>query len=172
MLRYGAPYVVVGPFMTLLVYMGRLVLGWRASVDEIGVYSVAIRYAGLVEMALMRFKIAWWTFTLASYSASGDGLFGRTLSAYVVAVGCLIVGLYSLSEFGIFPGGRGVHWGVDLRPAAAVGGVCTRVPTTPGGGHCDSGRSFSAPMGSFVGLVVGLAVILALWPTLGVLAAA
>lgn len=153
MLRYGVSYVLVGLLTTLLVYMDRLVLGWRASVDEIGVYSVAIKYAGLVEMALMGFKMAWWPFALASYSASGDGgLFGRTLSAYVVAVGCLIVGLYSLSEIGIgILGGAEYAGALVLYSAATAGRVRARTSAAPQSGDRNLWQVFLSARGKLRG---------------------
>jgi O-antigen/teichoic acid export membrane protein len=174
MFRYGAPYVAAGLLVTFVIYMDRLVLSWRASIADIGVYWVAVRYAAILQMALEGFRIAWWPFAFSSYSASGDsGLFGRTLSAYAVAAGCLVVGLYSLSGIGIdILAGEtyteALIYVLPLLLAEFLRGFQLSI----GVGIAISGRSFWAPLGTLAGAVVGIGVILALWPALGVVSAA
>ena len=174
MFRYGAPYVVTGMLVMFLIYMDRLVLSWRVSPADIGVYWVAIRYVALLQMVLEGFRIAWWPFAFSSYSASGDtGLFGRTLSAYAVAAGCFVVGLYSLSGIGIdiLAGETYTEALVYVLPLL-LAEFLRGFQISIGVGIAISGRSFWAPFGTLVGAVVGLGVILALWPTLGIVSAA
>ena len=174
MLVFGAPYVLVGLLMVLLPFLDRLVLTWRATDAEIGIYSVAIRYVGLLEMGLIGFKMAWWPFAFSSYSASGDtGLFGRALTAYVIAAGCIVAGLYALSEFGVYVMGGESYAGaapyvLPLLMARFVRGLQVVV----GVGIAISGRSLWAPGGFLVGVAVGLAAALVLWPTLGIVSVA
>ena len=101
------------------------------------------------------------------------GLFGRTLNAYAVAAGCFVVGVYSLSGIGtdILAGGAYTEALVYVLPLLLAQFLCGFQPSI-GLGTAISGRSFWAPVGTFVGAVVGLVMILVLWPTLGVLSAA
>lgn len=174
MFRYGAPYVVTGLLMMFVIYMDRLVLSWRVSPADIGVYWVAIRYVTILQMALEGFRLAWWPFAFSSYSASGDtGLFGRTLSAYAVAAGCFVVGLYSLSGIGIDILAGETYTGalvyvLPLLLAEFLRGFQMSI----GVGIAISGRSYWAPVGALAGAVVGLGVILVLWPALGIVSAA
>lgn len=174
MLYFGAPYIVVGLLTVLLPFMDRLVLSWRASVAEIGVYSVAIRYAGLLELALIGFRMAWWPFAFSSYSNSGDtGLFGRALTAYIIGAGCLVVGLYALSEVGIdLLAGEAYESTIVYVLPLLLAGFLRGFQVAVGVGIAISGRSFWAPAGFLAGVVVGLVVILVLWPAFGLVSAA
>jgi O-antigen/teichoic acid export membrane protein len=174
MLSFGAPYVMVGLLAVLLPFMDRLVLSWRASVAEIGVYSVAIRYVGLLELALIGFKMAWWPFAFSSYSNSGDtGLFGRALTAYIVGAGCLVICLYNLSESGIdLLAGEAYESALVYVLPLLLAGLLRGFQVAVGVGIAISGRSFWAPAGFLAGVVVGLVVILALWPAFGLVSAA
>lgn len=174
MLSFAGPYVIVGLFTVLLPLMDRGVLTWRASTADLGVYSVAIRYAGVLEMVLLGFKMAWWPVAFSSYSSSGDtGLFGRTLSAYTIAAGCLVVVMYSLSEVGIK-----VLAGEDYMGAVAyvlpllLAGLLRGGQVIVGAGIAISGRSRWAPVGLFAGVLAGFTAILVLWPILGIVSVA
>jgi O-antigen/teichoic acid export membrane protein len=165
---------VTGLLVMFLIYIDRLVLSWRASTVDIGVYWVAVRYVSLLQMALEGFRIAWWPFAFSSYSASGDtGLFGRTLSAYAVVTGCFIVGLYSLSGIGIdILAGEAYTEALVYVLPLLLAELLRGFQVSVGVGIAISGRSFWAPVGTLAGVVVALGMILALWPTLGVLSAA
>lgn len=173
MLRFAAPYVFGGLLFVLLLFLDRLVLSWRASAADIGVYSVALRYASVMEMTLVGFKMAWWPFAFSSYRNSGDtGLFGRTLSAYVVGAGCFAVVLYALSDFGInlLAGEAYEDALVYILPLLLA--ELLRGFQGMGVGIAISGRSSWVPVGVFVGAVAGLVTILALWPPLGIVSVA
>lgn len=174
MLRFGAPYILVTLLAVLMPFLDRFILSFRASVAEIGVYSVAVRYAGVLEMVVIGFKMAWWPFAFSSYSASGDsGLFGRTLAAYVIAAGCVVTGMYVLSEIGIrLLAGETYTGATAYVLPLLVAGFLRGSQVILGTGIAISGRTFWAPVGSFAGIAVGLVAALALWPFLGVVSAA
>jgi O-antigen/teichoic acid export membrane protein len=90
-----------------------------------------------------------------------------------VAAGCLVVGLYSLSGIGIdILAGEtyteALIYVLPLLLAEFLRGFQLSI----GVGIAISGRSFWAPLGTLAGAVVGIGVILALWPALGVVSAA
>jgi O-antigen/teichoic acid export membrane protein len=174
MLRFGAPYLVVGLFTVLLPFMDRFILTLRASIVDIGIYSVAIRYASLLEMGLVGFKMAWWPVAFSSYTGAGDtGLFGRTLSAYTVAAGSFVIVMYSISEIGIrIIAGEAYAGAVVYILPLLLAGFLRGLQVVVGSGIAISGRSLWAPVGLFTGIVVGVAATLILWPTLGIVAAA
>jgi O-antigen/teichoic acid export membrane protein len=173
MLRFAAPYVLGGLLFVLLLFLDRLVLSWRASAADIGVYSVALRYASVMEMTLVGFKMAWWPFAFSSYRSSGDsGLFGRTLIAYVVGAGCFAVVLYALSGFGINLLAGEAYEGALVYILPLLLAELLRGFQGMGVGIAISGRSFWAPVGVFVGAAAGLVAILALWQPLGIVSVA
>lgn len=174
MFRFGVPYVFVGLLAVLMPFMDRAVLSWRATTAEIGVYSVAVRYAGVMEMLVIGFRLAWWPFAFSSYSASGDtGLFGRTLGAYVITAGCIVAVMNALSEVGIdvLAGDKYAGAQAFVLPLL-LAGFLRGSHMVVGTGIAISGRTFWAPVGSFAGLLVGLVSALALWPVLGLVSVA
>lgn len=174
MLRFGAPYALVGLLTVSLPLMDRLVLSLRASAADIGIYSVAIRYASLLEMVVVGFKMAWWPVAFSAYKADrDDDLFGRALGAYTVAAGCFVVFMYTVSETGIRVIAGETYLGAIAYVLPLLLAVLLRgAQVVVGVGIAISGRSMWAPVGLCAGIATGLVVALLLWPSLGIVSVA
>lgn len=98
MLAYGAPLVPVAIAYGAITSVDRYVLQHARGLEEVAVYSVAIKFFALVTMAVSAFQLAYGPFAFARANAPDSGrLYARVLAAYVAVAGfaALLAGLFA-----------------------------------------------------------------------------
>ncbi len=94
MLRYALPLVPVALTYAVLTYSDRQVLLRFASLEEVGIYAVAVKGAAAVLLAVTAFQLAWGPMAFAAAGDPDHGrLYSRVLSLYVVAGSALALGV-------------------------------------------------------------------------------
>jgi O-antigen/teichoic acid export membrane protein len=94
MLGYGAPLVPVALTYAVLTYTDRQVLLRFTSLEEVGVYAVAVKGAAVVMLAVTAFQLAWGPMAFAAASDPDHGrLYARVLTLYVTAGAALALGV-------------------------------------------------------------------------------
>jgi O-antigen/teichoic acid export membrane protein len=86
MLAYGVPMVPGAFAFGILASMDRYFLQRTRSLEEVGVYAVAVKFFAAVSMAVSAFQLAYMPFAFANaQSPSAPRLFARVFAAYVGA---------------------------------------------------------------------------------------
>jgi O-antigen/teichoic acid export membrane protein len=94
MLRYGAPLLPVALIYAVLTYTDRQVLLRFASLEQVGVYAVAVKGAAAVLLAVTAFQLAWGPMAFAAATDPDHGRFySRVLTFYVTAGTLLALGV-------------------------------------------------------------------------------
>ncbi len=97
MLRYGMPIVVSSLSITVLATLGRYLLTWFGTLDQVGIYAAATKVAGVVALLLVQpFGIAWGglMFRIGKES-DGPRIYGLILAA-TWAVGWGVIAAFGL----------------------------------------------------------------------------
>jgi O-antigen/teichoic acid export membrane protein len=119
MVRYGIPLVPVALTYSVLTYADRQVLLHMSSLSEVGVYSVAIKLAAPVMLAVTAFNLAWGPMAFSNAADPNAGrLYSWVLSLYTAAGAtlALAVALYAPEILAVFVPEA-------YRGAAAAGGL-------------------------------------------------
>lgn len=94
MLRYGLPFVPVALTYTVLTYADRQVLLRKASLDDVGVYAVAVKLAAPVMLAVTAFQLAWGPIAFAAATGPHAGrIYSRVLTLYTCVGVVLALGV-------------------------------------------------------------------------------
>jgi O-antigen/teichoic acid export membrane protein len=94
MLRYGAPLLPVALTYAVLTYTDRQVLLRLGSLEQVGVYAVAVKFAAPVLLAITAFNLAWGPMAFAAATDPDHGrLYSRVLTLYAAAGSTLALGL-------------------------------------------------------------------------------
>jgi O-antigen/teichoic acid export membrane protein len=120
MLRYGAPLVPVALTYAVLTYTDRQVLLRFASLEDVGVYAVAVKGAAVVLLAVTAFQLAWGPMAFAAAGDPDHGrLYARVLTLYVSAGAALALGvsLFAPEALRLFV--PAAYWGAAA-PAALL----------------------------------------------------
>jgi O-antigen/teichoic acid export membrane protein len=98
MLAYGAPLVPVAIAYGAITSVDRFVLQRARGLEEVAVYSVAIKFFALVTMAVSAFQLAYGPFAFARAHAPDAGrLYARVFAAYVAvaSLAAMLAGLFA-----------------------------------------------------------------------------
>ena len=104
MLRYGAPLVPVAFAYGVIGAADRWALQRYASLDAVGVYSIAAKFFSVVTMGVSAFQLAFMPFAFArAREADAPRLFARVFGLYVAiaSLGALVVGLLAPPIIGV-----------------------------------------------------------------------
>jgi O-antigen/teichoic acid export membrane protein len=105
MLRYGGPLVPAALTYAVLTYTDRQVLLRFASLEEVGIYAVAVKGAAVVMLAVTAFQLAWGPMAFATAGDPDHGrLYSRVLTLYVTAGSALALGVsfFAPEALGVF----------------------------------------------------------------------
>ncbi len=98
MLRYAIPIIPAGLMLWILSLSDRYFLLKLADPVELGLYSVGMRFASIIAIAIGAFRLGWGEFAFSRLNRKDrDIIYSRTLT-YFIFVTCLI--LLGLSLFG------------------------------------------------------------------------
>jgi O-antigen/teichoic acid export membrane protein len=98
MLGYGAPLVPVAIAYGIITFADRFVLQRTCGLEDVGDYSVAIKFFAVVTMAVSAFQLAYGPFAFARANAPDSGrLYARVLAAYVAvaSLAAMLAGLFA-----------------------------------------------------------------------------
>jgi O-antigen/teichoic acid export membrane protein len=96
MLRYGLPLVPVAFAYGMIGSVDRWALQHYASLDEVGVYAIALKFFAVVTLGVSAFQLAFMPFAFArAKDPEAPRLYARVLGLYVAvaSAGALLVGL-------------------------------------------------------------------------------
>jgi O-antigen/teichoic acid export membrane protein len=119
MVRYGAPLIPVALTYSVLTYADRQVLLHLGSLADVGVYSVAVKLAAPVMLAITAFNLAWGPMAFSNAADPNAGrLYSWVLSLYTAAGStlALAVALFAPEILSVFVPEA-------YRGAAAAGGL-------------------------------------------------
>jgi O-antigen/teichoic acid export membrane protein len=98
MLRYGLPLVPVAIAYGAIASVDRYVLQHTRSIEEVAVYSLAVKFFAIVTMGVSAFQLAYFPFAYArAGSPEAPRLYARVLGLYVAAaaLGAMAIGLFA-----------------------------------------------------------------------------
>ncbi len=98
MLAYGLPMIPAVFAFSLVTSMDRYFLQRTRTLEEVGVYAVAVKFFAVVSMAVSAFQVAFMPFAFSrANTPEAPRLFARVLAAYAGAAttGALAVGLFA-----------------------------------------------------------------------------
>lgn len=98
MLRYGLPLVPVAVAYGMIASVDRYVLQRTRSIEEVAVYSLAVKFFAIVTMGVSAFQLAYFPFAYArANSPEAPRLYARVLGLYVMAAsfGAMVIGLFA-----------------------------------------------------------------------------
>jgi O-antigen/teichoic acid export membrane protein len=98
MLRYGVPLVPVAFAYGLITAMDRFFLQRTHTLDEVGIYAVAMKCFALASMAVSAFQLAYGPFAFArAKSPEAPRLYARVFSLYaaVASLGALAIAVFA-----------------------------------------------------------------------------
>jgi O-antigen/teichoic acid export membrane protein len=100
MLRFGAPTVPAEVSVFLLFVVDRLLLYRAQSPDDAGLYSLAVKLAGVVIFTVRAFQLAWPPLAFSiDDDAEARRVFARVASYYVLFTGLVVAGLTLLGRW-------------------------------------------------------------------------
>lgn len=92
--RFGAPLIATSLSYWFVAYVDRYVLGTARGLDEVGVYSVAAKLAGVVTFFVSAFTLAWGPYCYAlAHHPEVRRTMARVLNLYVLGAGLLAAAL-------------------------------------------------------------------------------
>jgi len=98
MLAYGGPAVPAAFAFGTISSMDRFFLQRTRSLEEVGVYAIAVKFFAVVSMGVSAFQLAYGPFAFAqARTPEAPRLFARVFAAYVAAAsgGALLVGMFA-----------------------------------------------------------------------------
>lgn len=99
LLRYGAPYMVVGVATCVLPTLDRVFVTRYLGLDATGVYAIGYRYAFLLMLPVQAFLSAWVPFSLSIYKEpTAEATYNRVLTLFIAGTALLSVAMVAVAE--------------------------------------------------------------------------
>lgn len=99
-IKIGTPYMPTAVFFVAMTLTDRLLLNRFATLDEVGLYSIALKLVSIIGLVVTMFSLAWSPLAVKSYydEPQGYGAFYRDVLSYVVALfGLLAVSVTAMA---------------------------------------------------------------------------
>lgn len=174
LLLFGLPLVPNGMGWTAIMFSDRLLLGWMAGADAVGLYGVAMRFASILFLWNQVFYLAWQYVVLSGLQEENKkGFYSQMLLAYTMVTAFLIICMTTFIPF-IYPVliGTAFAGGAAVVPVLASSAIFQGISSFLGINYIISKKSEKAMWTTLLGVGFNIIFCLLLIPGLNINGAA
>ena len=176
LVSYGAPLVPTSLAYWVFTTSDRVLLSNLSTLEQVGLYSVAVSSVGVANIAIMALGQGWSPHAIHAYEtdeAWARNLFGRMFTYILAGFGLLAVAMAVFADelIGLLAG-SGFEGAADAIPPLALGMVAYASTHVTAGGISLAGRTAYLAVYSWAAAVVNVLLCVVLIPPFGMIGAA